>query len=119
MSLSCAEITFFEAHSDALSIYKDFARAVGVWDGVSVHVQKTQIAFSNRHVFACVSFLRVRRKAAMPPVFLTLSLGMPVPPEKLTRSCSAGRAKPALLPICRDADIKLAQNCLQNGHCML
>ena len=81
MPLSAAEIAFFEAHPNALPIYEAFAQAVGSWEGVVVRVQKTQITFSSRHVFACVSFLRARKKAAMPPIFLTLSLGLPAPLE--------------------------------------
>ncbi len=81
MPLSVAEIAFFEAHPNALPIYEAFAQAVGSWEGVAVRVQKTQITFSSRHVFACVSFLRARKKAAMPPIFLTLSLGLPAPLE--------------------------------------
>ena len=81
MPLSVAEIAFFEAHPNALPIYEACAQAVGSWEGVVVRVQKTQITFSSRHVFACASFLRVRKKAAMPPVFLTLSLGLPAPIE--------------------------------------
>ena len=81
MSLSSAEIAFFEKHPDALPIYSAFAQAVGSWEGVAMRVQKTQIAFSSRHLFACASFLRVRKGGCMPPVFLTLSLGLPAPLE--------------------------------------
>ena len=38
-------------------------------------------SFSNRHVYACASFLRVRRKAALPDPYLVLTLGMPYPLE--------------------------------------
>ena len=42
-------------------------------------VQKTQISFSNRHLFACVSFLRVKKKTELPEAFFTLTLGLPTP----------------------------------------
>lgn len=42
-------------------------------------VQKTQITYYHRRVFACVSFARVKRKADLPPVWLTLTLGLPCP----------------------------------------
>lgn len=42
-------------------------------------VQKTQISYFHRHVFACVSLARVKRKAALPEVWLTLTLGLPYP----------------------------------------
>ena len=42
-------------------------------------VQKTQISFSNRHVFACVSFARVKRKAELPKRYMVITLGLPAP----------------------------------------
>ena len=44
-------------------------------------VQKTQITFSNRHVYACVSFMRVKKKAELPNPYLVLTLGFPYPLE--------------------------------------
>ena len=44
-------------------------------------MQKTQITFYNSHVFACVSFARVKRKAELPAGWLTLTLGLPYPLE--------------------------------------
>ena len=44
-------------------------------------VGKTQISYSHRHVFACVSLARVKRKAELPRTWLTLSLGLPYPLE--------------------------------------
>lgn len=41
-----------------------------------VKVQKTQISFYNRHLYACVSFLRVKRKAELPEVYFVLTLGL-------------------------------------------
>jgi hypothetical protein len=42
-------------------------------------VQKTQITFSNRHVFACVSFARVKKKAELPDPNFVITLGLPYP----------------------------------------
>ena len=44
-----------------------------------MRVQKTQITFSNRHVFACVSFLRVKKKAELPDPYLVVTLGLSFP----------------------------------------
>ncbi len=44
-------------------------------------VQKTQITFYNRHVFACVSFARVKRKAELKEGFMVITLGLPGPLE--------------------------------------
>ena len=35
--------------------------------------------YTNRHLFACVSFTRVKRKAELPEGWLTLTLGLPAP----------------------------------------
>jgi len=42
-------------------------------------VQKTQISFSNRHIFACVSFAQVKKKAELPCPYLVVTLGLPYP----------------------------------------
>ena len=42
-------------------------------------VKKTQISYSARYVFACVSFARVKRKAELTAAWFTLSLGLPGP----------------------------------------
>ena len=44
---------------------------------VKKRVQKTQITFDNRHVFACVSFARVKRKAELPKGYMVITLGFP------------------------------------------
>ena len=44
-----------------------------------VKVQKTQISYYNRHLFACASFQRVRRKAELPDAYFVLTLGLPSP----------------------------------------
>ena len=45
----------------------------------STRVQKTQITFSDRHVYACVSFARVKKKAELPDPYLVVTLGLPYP----------------------------------------
>lgn len=69
---------FFEQHPAALPLFEAFecklSQAVGDY---SVRVQKTQITFSNRHVFACVSFLKVRKAAQRPPVYIVITFGLP------------------------------------------
>jgi len=74
-------LLFFNLRPEALALYE----AVENWllaaiPGAQKRVQKTQITFFDRHVFACVSFARVLRKAALPPEpWLTLTLGLPAP----------------------------------------
>ena len=73
-------LLFFFVHPDALGLYQ----ALETWmyeafPHVEKRVMKTQISFYNRHLFACVSFTRVKRKAELPEGWLTLTLGFPTP----------------------------------------
>ena len=73
-------LLFFAGHSEALGLYQALEELLfGSFPRVNKRVQKTQITFCNSHVFACVSFTRVKRKAELPEVWLTLTLGLPVP----------------------------------------
>ncbi len=73
-------LLLFDTHRDALALLaaweeKLFAR----FPEAQKRVQKTQISYYHRHVFACVSFARVRRRAELPATWLTLTLGLPWP----------------------------------------
>jgi hypothetical protein len=73
-------LLFFSKHPSALPVYSALeAILYEQFPEMQKRVQKTQITFFRRHVFACVSFQRVRRKAEMPDPFLVLSLGLPYP----------------------------------------
>lgn len=70
-------ILFFAGRPGALELYERFERQVlAQVDDVRIRVQKTQISFSNRHNFAFVSLLPVRRKAERPEVWITVSFGL-------------------------------------------
>ncbi len=73
-------LLFFDRHPSALPLYaalEDRIRAL--FPEADRRVQKTQITFFHRHVFCCVSFLRVRRKKDLPDPYLVLTLGLPGP----------------------------------------
>ena len=73
-------LMFFDRHQDALALYLDLESLLyKAFPNVNKRVQKTQITFFNRHVFACVSFARVKRKAELPEGYLVLTLGLPAP----------------------------------------
>ena len=73
-------LMFFDRHTAALPLYRAFeAMLFDSFPVVNKRVQKTQITFSNRHVFACVSFARVKRKAELPAGYMVLTLGLPAP----------------------------------------
>ena len=75
-------LLFFNEHPEALPIYGHFEEAIySRFPVVNKRVQKTQIGFSNRHLFTCVSFARVKRKAELPDPFLVVTLGLPEPLE--------------------------------------
>ena len=68
---------FFDGKPKALSLYEAFEQKVfSEVDGVKVKVQKTQIAFSNRHNFAFVSFLPVRKAKERPKVYIVVTFGL-------------------------------------------
>ncbi len=69
---------FFEKHQTAFSLYEVFADNIEArFPDTRMKVQKSQITFSNRHVYACVSFLRVKKKAELPDDYFVLTLGLP------------------------------------------
>ena len=75
-------LLFFDQHQTVLPLYEAFAAKVAAqFPDCRIRVQKTQITFSNRHVFACVSFLRVKKKAELPDHYFVLTLGLPYPLE--------------------------------------
>ena len=75
-------LLFFDAHRAALPLFAALEKTIFArFPEAKKRVQKTQITYYNRHVFACVSFARVRRKAELPETGLTLTLGLPYPLE--------------------------------------
>ena len=73
-------LMFYDRHMDVLPLYQAFEEILfDSFPVVNKRVQKTQITFSNRHVFACVSFARVKRKAELPMSYLVITLALPVP----------------------------------------
>ena len=75
-------LLFFNEHPAALPLFAALEdRLFACFPEAQRRVQKTQIAYFHRHVFACVSFARVRRRAELPETWLTLTLGLPYPLE--------------------------------------
>lgn len=70
-----AETAFFSGKPEAFSIYSRLvSRLRTIEPELLISVRKTQISFFSRYMFACVSFLRVRRGVKD---FLTLTVGLP------------------------------------------
>ena len=73
-------LMFFSRHPDALPLYEEFEELLfDSFPAVRKRVQKTQIAFSDRHAFACISFARVKRKAELPKGYMVITLSLPAP----------------------------------------
>ncbi len=78
--LDADTLMFFDRHMDMLPLYLAFEEILfDSFPVVSKRVRKTQISFSNRHVFACVSFARVKRRAGLPKRYMVITLGLPAP----------------------------------------
>ena len=70
-------LQFFVAHPDAFPLYDKFEKCVTEHvPEARIKVQKTQISFYNRHMFACVSFARVRKKKDCPDSYIVVTFGL-------------------------------------------
>ena len=82
MGMDTNTILFFDKHPDAMPLYEPFADTVTkLYPDVEIRVQKSQISFYDVHMFACVSFARVKKKKELPEQYLVVTLGMPYPLE--------------------------------------
>ena len=71
--LDANTLMFFDQHMDALPLYQAFEELLfNSFPLVNKRVQKTQITFSNRHVFSCISFARVKKKAELPEGYMVI-----------------------------------------------
>ena len=71
------EIMFFDGHSVALPLYEKLKGSIlAEVPDTRIEVRKTQISFFTKHMFAAVSFTPVRKAAARPDPFLTVTFGL-------------------------------------------
>lgn len=74
------ELLFFDGHLSALPLYEALReRLLAAFPDTVIVVQKTQITFKNRRVFACASLLPAKRKAERPDPYLTVTFGLDHP----------------------------------------
>ncbi|MCR5066534.1 MAG: DUF5655 domain-containing protein [Erysipelotrichaceae bacterium] len=72
--------SFFYRNQRSLPLYQAFEEKLFERFPKSLRrVQKTQISFYNRHLFACASLTRVRKKSEMPDPYLVITLGLSYP----------------------------------------
>ncbi len=73
-------LLFFDKHPSILHLYEVFETKIHeMFPAAKKRVQKTQISFSNRHIFVCVSFARVKKKSELPNPYFVITLGLPYP----------------------------------------
>ena len=73
---------FFGRHQGVYPLYECFQeKLLSRFPESRIKVQKSQISFYNRHLYACVSFLKVKQKAELPLDYFVLTLGLPAPLE--------------------------------------
>lgn len=78
MSMNSEILFFFDSHMSALPLYEELERRImAEIENVRIRVQKTQISFYNRNMFACVSFARVRKKKDCPEACIVVTMGLP------------------------------------------
>lgn len=71
------KLMFFDQNRKVLPLYEHLETCILSEIGqVTIKVQKTQISFYNRHMFACVSFARVRKKKGCPGPYLVVTYGL-------------------------------------------
>ena len=75
-------LLFFDQQPAALPLYEALeARILAEIQPVRIKAQKSQISFYNRHLFGCVSFLRVKKKKELPDPYLVVTFGLEHPVE--------------------------------------
>lgn len=68
---------FFNKHPDALPLYELFEqKLLSEIGSADIKVQKTQISFSNKHNFAFVSFLPMRKAKERPQTYIVITFGL-------------------------------------------
>lgn len=68
---------FFDRQPGALPLYETLEGCIlEQIPDVLVKIQKSQISFYHRRLFACASFLRVKKKKELPPCYLVVTVGL-------------------------------------------
>lgn len=69
-------VLFFDQHQGVYSLYEHFQeKLLARFPESRIKVQKSQISYYNRHLYACVSFLKVKRRQSCRSIILCLRWG--------------------------------------------
>ena len=72
------ELVFFDNNQLAFELYDVLRKRIfDLFPDTDIQIRKTQINFKSKHIYACVSFLRVLKKSEMPNPYIVLTLGFP------------------------------------------
>ena len=75
--MSTDELLFWDRWPRLLPLYELLReRLMSAYPEMKIKVSKSQISFYNRHMFACVSFARVRKKKDCPDPYLVVTYGL-------------------------------------------
>ena len=73
---------FFDRHQAVYPLYVCFQeKLLARFPESRIKVRRTQISYYNRHLYACGSFLKVKKKAELPEDYFVLTLGLSAPLE--------------------------------------
>ena len=74
---------FFAEELGALTLFQALNERIleecGEYATVRREIQKTQVSYYNARMFACISLLRIKRKAEMPHPYITVTFGLGEP----------------------------------------
>ncbi len=77
MIMNADSLLFFDKHMDAVPLYEALENQIlKEIENVQIKVQKSQISFYNKHLFACVSFARIRKKKDCPASYIVVTFGL-------------------------------------------
>lgn len=75
-------LLFFNQHQTVYPLYEHFQKELFTrFPESRIKVQEAQISYYNRHLYACVSFLKVKKKVDLSKDYFVLTLGLPAPLE--------------------------------------
>ena len=75
--MNAAVLFFFSGHERAIPIYEKLEACIlAAFPDGKIKVGTTQISFSNKRGFACVSFNPCRKAKERPEVWMTVSFGL-------------------------------------------
>ncbi len=76
------ELLFLGSRLGVIPTYEALAEKIfASYPDTKIKMSKSQISFYNRHLYACVSFARVKKKKELPENWFVLTLGLNYPLE--------------------------------------